>query len=126
MMRSDTLIPLGSTLTPMTRQPLGQHFLVDPVPARILSDALKSSFCNSANLLPFFTSAEYDLSAFIPLCPKSKSLFSSISTINWDLDLSSNRAGGDDLLGDAYEYLMRHFATESGKSKGFGKKRLFK
>jgi len=34
------------------------------------------------------------------------------------LDLSSNRAGGDDLLGDAYEYLMRHFATESGKSKG--------
>lgn len=34
------------------------------------------------------------------------------------LDLSANRAGGDDLLGDAYEYLMRHFATESGKSKG--------
>ncbi len=33
-------------------------------------------------------------------------------------DLSSNRAEGDDLLGDAYEYLMRHFATESGKSKG--------
>ena len=27
-------------------------------------------------------------------------------------------AEGDDLLGDAYEYLMRHFATESGKSKG--------
>lgn len=34
------------------------------------------------------------------------------------LDLSTNRAGGDDLLGDAYEFLMRHFATESGKSKG--------
>ncbi|WP_174871856.1 type I restriction-modification system subunit M [Pectobacterium polaris] len=34
------------------------------------------------------------------------------------LDLSDNRAEGDDLLGDAYEYLMRHFATESGKSKG--------
>lgn len=34
------------------------------------------------------------------------------------LDLSSNKAEGDDLLGDAYEYLMRHFATESGKSKG--------
>lgn len=33
-------------------------------------------------------------------------------------DLSGNRAEGDDLLGDAYEYLMRHFATESGKSKG--------
>lgn len=34
------------------------------------------------------------------------------------LDFSSNRADGDDILGDAYEYLMRHFATESGKSKG--------
>ena len=34
------------------------------------------------------------------------------------LDFRANRAGGDDLLGDAYEYLMRHFATESGKSKG--------
>ncbi|MBN1274235.1 MAG: SAM-dependent DNA methyltransferase [Candidatus Aminicenantes bacterium] len=34
------------------------------------------------------------------------------------LDFRTNRAEGDDLLGDAYEYLMRHFATESGKSKG--------
>ncbi len=34
------------------------------------------------------------------------------------LDFRGNRAEGDDLLGDAYEYLMRHFATESGKSKG--------
>lgn len=34
------------------------------------------------------------------------------------LDFSGNRAEDDDLLGDAYEYLMRHFATESGKSKG--------
>lgn len=35
-----------------------------------------------------------------------------------DLDLSGNRPDGDDLLGDAYEYLMRNFATQSGKSKG--------
>ncbi|MDQ8201495.1 class I SAM-dependent DNA methyltransferase [Pelagicoccus sp. SDUM812003] len=35
-----------------------------------------------------------------------------------ELDFSRNRAEGDDILGDAYEYLMRHFATESGKSKG--------
>jgi type I restriction enzyme M protein len=34
------------------------------------------------------------------------------------LDFRRSRAEGDDLLGDAYEYLMRHFATESGKSKG--------
>jgi type I restriction enzyme M protein len=35
-----------------------------------------------------------------------------------ELDFRGNRAEGDDLLGDAYEYLMRNFATESGKSKG--------
>ncbi|MBN1320530.1 MAG: SAM-dependent DNA methyltransferase [Thermoleophilia bacterium] len=34
------------------------------------------------------------------------------------LNFSKNRVEDDDLLGDAYEYLMRHFATESGKSKG--------
>jgi type I restriction enzyme M protein len=39
-------------------------------------------------------------------------------TIFSDLDFRGSRAEGDDLLGDAYEYLMRHFATESGKSKG--------
>lgn len=34
------------------------------------------------------------------------------------LDFSKNKAEGDDLLGDAYEYLMQNFATQSGKSKG--------
>lgn len=37
---------------------------------------------------------------------------------NPSLNFSKNQAEGDDILGDAYEYLMRHFATESGKSKG--------
>ncbi|MCY1722106.1 N-6 DNA methylase [Prolixibacteraceae bacterium Z1-6] len=37
---------------------------------------------------------------------------------NEELDFSGNRATDDDILGDAYEFLMRHFATESGKSKG--------
>lgn len=35
-----------------------------------------------------------------------------------DLSLGVHGALDDDLLGDAYEYLMRHFASESGKSKG--------
>lgn len=35
-----------------------------------------------------------------------------------ELNFTKNRADGDDILGDAYEYLMRNFATESGKSKG--------
>lgn len=43
---------------------------------------------------------------------------SKLVNIFQDLDFRGSRAEGDDLLGDAYEYLMRHFATESGKSKG--------
>lgn len=35
-----------------------------------------------------------------------------------ELDFTKNRAGGDDILGDAYEFLMRKFAQDSGKSKG--------
>ena len=35
-----------------------------------------------------------------------------------EFDFKNNKATGDDILGDAYEYLMRNFATESGKSKG--------
>lgn len=35
-----------------------------------------------------------------------------------DLDFSNNRADDDDILGDAYEYLMKKFASEAGKSKG--------
>ena len=35
-----------------------------------------------------------------------------------ELNFSKNKAEGDDILGDAYEYLMRNFATQSGKSKG--------
>ncbi len=43
---------------------------------------------------------------------------SKLVSISDRLDLGANRAEGDDLMGDAYEFLMRHFATESGKSKG--------
>ena len=54
---------------------------------------------------------------------KGKDLIDTVSNLilifnSPDLDFSENSAEGDDILGDAYEYLMRHFATESGKSKG--------
>ncbi len=35
-----------------------------------------------------------------------------------ELDFSNNRADDNDVLGDAYEYLMKQFASEAGKSKG--------
>src|SRR5256886_11381803 len=50
--------------------------------------------------------------------PEMRDRLSKLVTIFSDLDFRRSRAEGDDLLGDAYEYLMRHFATESGKSKG--------
>jgi len=37
---------------------------------------------------------------------------------NPNLDFSKNKSEGDDILGDVYEYFMKNFATESGKSKG--------
>ena len=50
---------------------------------------------------------------------KVDTLTSLISVFQRDfLDFSKNRAGDDDLIGDAYEYLMKNFAAESGKKKG--------
>ncbi|MDR2153373.1 MAG: type I restriction-modification system subunit M, partial [Helicobacteraceae bacterium] len=49
---------------------------------------------------------------------KIEKLTKLISIFEDAFDFSANQAGGDDIIGDAYEYLMRHFATESGKSKG--------
>ncbi|HBN04270.1 MAG TPA: type I restriction-modification system subunit M [Bacteroidales bacterium] len=54
---------------------------------------------------------------------KGKDLIETVSNLisvfqNSKLDFGSNRASDDDLMGDAYEYLMKNFAQESGKSKG--------
>jgi type I restriction enzyme M protein len=54
---------------------------------------------------------------------KGKDLIDKVSDLiaifeNSAFNFGNNRADGDDLLGDAYEFLMRHFASESGKSKG--------
>ena len=54
---------------------------------------------------------------------KGKDMFDRLSNLiaifeKEELNFSKNRAEGDDILGDAYEYLMRNFATQSGKSKG--------
>jgi len=54
---------------------------------------------------------------------KGKDLVTTVSSLiqvfeNDALDFSNNRAADDDLIGDAYEYLMKQFASQSGKSKG--------
>lgn len=54
---------------------------------------------------------------------KGKDLVETVTNLlqvfeNENLNFSNNRAADDDLIGDAYEYLMRNFASQSGKSKG--------
>ena len=62
--------------------------------------------------------ADFDDNGMLGTGREMQDRLSRLVAIFEGLDFSSNRAGGDDLLGDAYEYLMMHFATESGKSKG--------
>lgn len=54
---------------------------------------------------------------------KGRDLINTVSNLisvfqNSKLDFGGNRLSDDDLMGDAYEYLMKNFAQESGKSKG--------
>lgn len=69
-----------------------------------------------ANRLPQFANFNDDLK--LGKDSEKRDRLEKLIGIFEDLDFSSNRAGGDDILGDAYEYLMRNFATQSGKSKG--------
>lgn len=75
---------------------------------------------NVNNLIGVFDAADF---ADDDKLGKGKEMVDRLSNLiaifeNPALDFSKNRAEGDDILGDAFEYLMRHFATESGKSKG--------
>lgn len=68
----------------------------------------------------FFNDADFDNEEKLG---KGKDLIDTVSNLigvfqNPDLDFGNNRAADDDLIGDAYEYLMRNFAAKSGQSKG--------
>lgn len=68
----------------------------------------------------FFDGADFDNEEKLG---KGKDLIDTVSNLigvfqNPDLDFGNNRAADDDLIGDAYEYLMRNFAAKSGQSKG--------
>ena len=75
-------------------------------------------FANANDLNGVIDLADFDNNDKLGSGKEKQDRLSKLVAIFNDLDLSANRAEGDDLLGDAYEYLMRHFATESGKSKG--------
>ena len=75
-------------------------------------------FAEANDLNGVIDQADFDDSSKLGRGQDKQDKLSNLIGIFDDLNLSANRVGGDDLLGDAYEYLMRHFATESGKSKG--------
>lgn len=70
------------------------------------------------NLKNVIDNADFDDSGKLGTDKAKVDTLSKLVKIFDNLDLGANTAEGDDLLGDAYEFLMRHFATESGKSKG--------
>lgn len=70
------------------------------------------------DLLGVINNADFDDPAKLGSGKELQTKVSNLIGIFQDMDFSSSTADGDDLLGDAYEYLMRHFATQSGKSKG--------
>lgn len=72
------------------------------------------------DLIGVITNADFDDSDKLGSGKDKQSRLSNLIAIfeHPALDFRKSRVEGDDLLGDAYEYLMKHFATESGKSKG--------
>nr|WP_231703837.1 class I SAM-dependent DNA methyltransferase [Arthrobacter sp. zg-Y179] len=70
------------------------------------------------DLLGVINNADFDDPAKLGSGKELQDKVSNLIGIFQDMDFTGSNAEGDDLLGDAYEYLMRHFATQSGKSKG--------
>lgn len=70
------------------------------------------------DLLGVINNADFDDPAKLGSGKELQDKVSNLIGIFQDMDFTGSKAEGDDLLGDAYEYLMRHFATQSGKSKG--------
>ena len=107
-------IPKGSSFVDMVALK-GQPDIGDQINKKIIAPLANANQQLSQNDFPDFNSPEKlgDGKEKVDRLTNLIAIFE-----NPALDFSTNRADGDDILGDAYEYLMRHFATESGKSKG--------
>ncbi len=104
-------IPEGSSFKDMVALK-GKATIGDDINKKIIAPI---SEANKLSEMPDFNNAE-KLGSGPDMVKKLSNLIAIFE--NPALDFSKNRAEGDDILGDAYEYLMKHFATESGKSKG--------
>lgn len=104
-------VPVGSSFKDMVALK-GKPTIGDDINKKIIAPIATA---NKLSDMPDFDNAE-KLGSGPDMVKKLSNLIAIFE--NPVLDFSKNRAEGDDILGDAYEYLMRHFATESGKSKG--------
>jgi type I restriction enzyme M protein len=105
-------IPEGSSFQDMVALK-GKPDIGDQINKKILAPLAKA---NNLSDFPDFNDASKLGSSGKEMVDRLTNLIAIFQ--NPALDFSKNRVDGDDILGDAYEYLMRHFATESGKSKG--------
>lgn len=104
-------IPKGSSFKDMVLLK-GKSTIGDDINKKIIAPIAEA---NKLSEMPDFNNAE-KLGSGPDMVKKLSNLIAIFE--NPALDFSKNKAEGDDILGDAYEYLMKHFATESGKSKG--------
>ncbi len=104
-------IPEGSSFKDMVALK-GKATIGDDINKKIIAPIAEA---NKLSEMPDFNNAE-KLGSGADMVKKLSNLIAIFE--NPALDFSQNRAEGDDILGDAYEYLMKNFATESGKSKG--------
>jgi type I restriction enzyme M protein len=104
-------VPAGSSFKDMV-QLKGKPTIGDDINKKIIGPI---AFANKISDVPDFNDAT-KLGSGKEMVDRLTKLIAIFE--NPSLDFSRNRADGDDILGDAYEFLMRHFATESGKSKG--------
>jgi type I restriction enzyme M protein len=104
-------IPEGSSFQDMVALK-GKPTIGDDINKKIIAPIAEA---NKLSEMPDFNNTE-KLGSGADMVKKLSNLIAIFE--NSALDFSKNRADGDDILGDAYEYLMKNFATESGKSKG--------
>ena len=104
-------IPKGSSFKDMVALK-GKATIGDDINKKIIAPIAEA---NKLSEMPDFNNSE-KLGSGPDMVKKLTNLIAIFE--NPALDFSKNRAEGDDILGDAYEYLMKLFATESGKSKG--------
>lgn len=104
-------IPKGSSFADMVALK-GKPTIGDDINKKIIGPIAAA---NKLSEMPDFNNAE-KLGSGPDMVKKLSNLIGIFE--NPALDFSKNRAEGDDILGDAYEYFMKNFATESGKSKG--------